>query len=90
MNNKYANYDYQSTTTPFKNDIGVTIGKETTSKFKLCTKDCKYKSNWKALKEWLDEQLMYFKENNEQSGFSDNVEDLEMVLDKMNSLEGDK
>lgn len=50
----------------------------------------KLESNWKSLKQWLEEQLMYFKENNEQSGFSDNVEDLEMVLDKMNWLEGDK
>ena len=43
--------------------------------------------NWKALKGWLEEQLMYFKENNEQGGFSDNVEDLEIVLDKMDELE---
>ena len=47
----------------------------------------KLESNWKALKEWLEEQLMYFKENNEQGGFSDNVEDLEIVLDKMDELE---
>ena len=50
----------------------------------------KLESNWKALKECLEEQLMYFKENNEQGGFSDNVEDLEIVLDKMDELEGDK
>ena len=38
------------------------------------------------LEEWLKEQLMYFCENNEQGGFSTNVEDLEMILDKIQKL----
>ena len=57
MNNKeYANYDYQTTTIPFKTEYGVTIGKETKNSFKLCTKDCVYKDNWNKLKEWLEEE----------------------------------
>lgn len=77
MNKEYANYDYQSTTLPIKNDIGVTIGKETNTKFKLCTKDCKYKSNWKILKEWLIEQRKY---DHGEDKYGD-------TLDKMNELE---
>ena len=43
-------------------------------------------NNWNELEEWLKEQLMYFNENNGQSGFSTNIEDLEMVLDKMKEI----
>ena len=38
------------------------------------------------LEKWLEEQLMYFNENNAQSGFSTNVEDLEIVKDKLQEL----
>ena len=44
------------------------------------------KSILTELEEWLKEQLMYFCENNEQGGFSTNVEDLEMILDKIQKL----
>lgn len=37
---------------------------------------------------WLEEQLMYFNENNAQGGFSTNVEDLEIVKDKLQELKG--
>ena len=38
------------------------------------------------LEKWLEEQLMYFNENNAQGGFSTNVEDLEIVKDKLQEL----
>jgi len=40
------------------------------------------------LEKWLEEQLMYFYENNAQGGFSTNVEDLEIVKDKLQELKG--
>ena len=52
---EYANYDYQTTTVPLKTEYGVTIGTETKSTYKLCTKDCVYKNNWNELKKWLEE-----------------------------------
>ena len=54
MNEEYANDDYQTTTIPFKTEYGVTIGTETKSSYKLCTKNCKYKNNWNELKQWLE------------------------------------
>ena len=40
------------------------------------------------LEKWLEEQLMYFNENNAQGGFSTNLEDLEIVKDKLQELKG--
>ena len=74
MKEEYANYDYQTTTVPLRNDLGITIGKEVKQSFKLCTKDCKYKTNWKELKKRVE------KLNQE--------EDYEAVLIIMQELEG--
>ena len=83
MNSKeYANYDYQTTTIPFKSEYGVSIGKETKSSFKLCTKDCVYKDNWNKLKEWLEESINYEE--------YDKVErdTFKKVLEKLKEIEG--
>ena len=90
---EYANYDYQTTTVPLKTEYGATIGTEIKSSFKLCTKDCKYKNNWDALKSWLDEVLNEIKEND----ICDRMEyectqiaTLESVLAKVEEIESRK
>ena len=92
MNNKeYANYDYQTTTIPFKTEYGVTIGKETKSSFKLCTKDCVYKDNWNKLKEWLEECLNEIKEESDLYDRTNyqlaQITTLESTLAKMQEIE---
>ena len=58
MNEEYANDDYQTTTIPFKTEYGVTIGTETKSSKKLCTKNCKYKNNWNELKKFAEDEII--------------------------------
>lgn len=81
---EYSNYDYQTTTIPFKTEYGVTIGKETKSSFKLCTKDCAYKDNWNKLKEWLEEQ----KDNRKYANDVERFTAYGATLDKMQEIEG--
>lgn len=90
---EYANYDYQTTTIPFKTEYGVTIGKETKSSFKLCTKDCVYKDNWNKLKEWLEEYIENIKmqyQNSEpisQYSLQVIIDTLQVTIDKMQEIE---
>lgn len=58
-------------------------------KHSFMTKDnIKLRTIINELDKWLEEQLMYFNDNNKEGGFSTNVEDLEIVKEKLQELKG--
>lgn len=83
MNEKYANYDYTTTTVPFKNDLGMVLGKETKTTFKLCTKDCKYKQALLDIKNQLDYLETYCSKEDEFDDMKRRLTRIEMVVNKV-------